>query len=45
MTNLIKTEGIIINKKDIGDFDRIITVFTGGFGKIRYSYKRYQKKP
>lgn len=43
MTNLIKTEGIIINKKDIGDFDRIITVFTGGFGKIDILIKGIRK--
>lgn len=43
MTNLIKTEGIIINKKDIGDFDRIITMFTGGFGKIDILIKGIRK--
>lgn len=43
MTNLIKTEGIIINKKDIGEFDRIITMFTGGFGKIDILVKGIRK--
>lgn len=43
MTNLIKAEGIIINKKDIGDFDRIITMFTGSFGKIDVLIKGIRK--
>lgn len=43
MTNLIKTEGIIINKQDIGEFDRIITMFTGGFGKIDILVKGIRK--
>lgn len=43
MTNLIKIEGIIINKKDIGDFDRIITMFTGSFGKIDILIKGIRK--
>lgn len=43
MTNLIKIEGIIINKKDINDFDRIVTVFTGSFGKIDILLKGIRK--
>ena len=43
MTNLIKLEGIIINKKDIGDFDRIVTMFTGSFGKIDVLIKGIRK--
>lgn len=30
-----KTEGIIIKRRNIGETDRIITVFTGHFGKIQ----------
>ena len=43
MTNLIKIEGIVINKKDINDFDRIVTVFTGSFGKINVLLKGIRK--
>ena len=43
MTNLIKIEGIIINKRDINDFDRIVTVFTGSFGKIDVLLKGIRK--
>ena len=43
MTNLIKIEGVIINKKDINDFDRIITMFTGSFGKIDILLKGIRK--
>ncbi|MCF2624719.1 DNA repair protein RecO [Fusobacterium perfoetens] len=43
MTNLLKVEGIIINKKDIGDFDRIVTMFTGSFGKIDVLIKGIRK--
>ena len=43
MTNLLKVEGIIINKKDIGDFDRIVTMFTGSFGKIDVLIKGIKK--
>lgn len=43
MTNLIKIEGIIINKRDVGDFDRIITMFTGSFGKIGVLIKGIRK--
>lgn len=32
--NFIKTKGLIINKQDIGEADRIITVFSEKFGKI-----------
>lgn len=30
-----KTEGIIIKRRDVGEADRILTVFTKRFGKIR----------
>lgn len=43
MTNLIKIEGVIINKKDINDFDRIVTMFTGSFGKIDILLKGIRK--
>lgn len=43
MTNLIKVEGIVINKKDIGDFDRIITLFSSSFGKIDILIKGIRK--
>ena len=43
MTNLIKIEGIIINKRDINDFDKIVTVFTGSFGKIDVLLKGIRK--
>lgn len=43
MTNLLKVEGVIINKKDIGDFDRIVTMFTGSFGKIDVLIKGIRK--
>lgn len=43
MTNLIKVEGVIINKKDINDFDRIVTMFTGSFGKIDILLKGIRK--
>lgn len=43
MTNLIKIEGIVINKKDINDFDRIVTVFTGSFGKINVLLRGIRK--
>lgn len=43
MTNLVKAEGIIINKRDVGDFDRIITMFTSSFGKIDVLIKGIRK--
>lgn len=43
MTNLLKVEGIVINKKDINDFDRIITIFTSSFGKIDILIKGIRK--
>lgn len=43
MTNLIKVEGIVINKKDIGDFDRIITLFSSSFGKVDILIKGIRK--
>ena len=43
MTNLLKVEGVIINKKDIGDFDRIVMMFTGSFGKIDVLIKGIRK--
>ena len=43
MTNLIKIEGIVINKKDIGDFDRIITLFSSSFGKVDILIKGIRK--
>lgn len=41
--NLIKIEGIIINKKDIGDFDRFVTMFCSTFGKIDILIKGIRK--
>lgn len=41
--NLVKIEGIVINKKDINDFDRIITVFTRNYGKISVLLKGIRK--
>ncbi len=43
MTNLLKAEGIIINKRDVNDFDRIVTMFTGSFGKIDILIKGIRK--
>lgn len=34
-----KTEGIVIKRKNVGEADRIVTVFTKRFGKIRISAK------
>ena len=41
--DLIKVEGIVINKKDINDSDRIVIIFTKTFGKISVLLKGIRK--
>lgn len=43
MMKLVKIEGIVINKKDVNDFDRIITIFTRNFGKVSVLVKGIRK--
>lgn len=41
--NLIKSNGIVIRKSDIGEADRFITVFTEEFGKVNFIIKGIRK--
>lgn len=41
--DLIKVEGIVINKRDINDSDRIVIIFTKTFGKISVLLKGIRK--
>ena len=38
-----RTEGVVIYKKNIGDFDRVLTVYTKEFGKLRLFAKSIRK--
>jgi DNA repair protein RecO (recombination protein O) len=40
---LYKTQGIIIKRNNLGDFDRLLTVYTGHFGKILLKGKSIRK--
>lgn len=40
---LYKTEGIIIRRRNLGDFDRLLTVYTRDFGKILIKAKSIRK--
>jgi DNA repair protein RecO (recombination protein O) len=43
MSRLYKTEGIIIKRKNFGEADRIITIMTRDFGKLRVLAKGVRK--
>ncbi|MBU4030629.1 DNA repair protein RecO [Patescibacteria group bacterium] len=40
---LYKTEGVVIRRRDLGDFDRLLTVYTRDFGKILVKAKSVRK--
>ncbi|MEA2113605.1 MAG: recombination protein O N-terminal domain-containing protein, partial [Patescibacteria group bacterium] len=40
---LYKTEGIIIGRRNLGDYDRLFTVYTKNFGKILIKGKSVRK--
>jgi len=43
MTELIKLEGIVINKNDLNDSDRFLKIFTPNFGKVDVLVKGIKK--
>ncbi|MBD3282471.1 MAG: DNA repair protein RecO [Candidatus Portnoybacteria bacterium] len=40
---MIKTEGIILKKSDLGEADRLLTIYTKELGKVRISAKGTRK--
>lgn len=40
---MIKTEGIILKKSDLGETDRLLTIYTKDFGKIKVLAKGVKK--
>jgi len=40
---MIKTEGIILKKSDLGETDRLLTIYTKDFGKIKVLAKGIKK--
>lgn len=43
MIKFITEKGIVINKKDLGEADRYVTVFTENFGKLEFYIKGIRK--